>query len=167
MVKLFGAPSWPLIEPCTLFFVLRRPPPLARLPCHWPACLPPAIVASLMFKAPDPSPHPGDLLGAPPLALSSHPVPSPPPPSPTDWVVDSGASFHTTSTTSSLSHYHPPHPSHPSSIVVGNGATLPITSVGASILLGPFYLNDVLVAPHLTHIPFSQFVASPVTTAIL
>jgi hypothetical protein len=41
--------------------------------------------------------------------------------------------------------------SHPSSIVVGNGSTLPVTSVGASVLRGPFYLNDVLVAPHITH----------------
>jgi hypothetical protein len=84
---------------------------------------------------------------SPPLALSSYTVPSPPPPSPTDWVVDSGASFHTTPTTSSLSHSHPPHRSHPPSIVVGNGSTLPVTSV----LPGTFYLNDVLVAPHLTY----------------
>jgi hypothetical protein len=41
--------------------------------------------------------------------------------------------------------------SHPSSIVVGNGSTLPVTSVGASVLPGPLYLNDVLVAPHITH----------------
>jgi hypothetical protein len=83
------------------------------------------------------------------LALSAHTIPSPPPPSPPIGVVDSGASFHTTA--SSLSHSHPPHPSHPPSIVVGNGSTLPVTSVGASVLLGPFYLNDVLVAPCLTH----------------
>jgi hypothetical protein len=71
--------------------------------------------------------------------------------SPTDWVVDSGASFHTTPTTSSLSHSHPPHPSHPFSIVVGNGSTLSVTSVSASVLSGPFYLNNVLVAPHMIH----------------
>jgi hypothetical protein len=35
--------------------------------------------------------------------------------------------------------------------MVGNGSTLPVTSVGASVLSGLFYLNDVLVAPHLTH----------------
>jgi hypothetical protein len=72
------------------------------------------------------------------------------PPS-SDWVIDSGASYHTTPTTGTLSRSHPPHSSHPSSIVVGNGSTLPVTSVGASVLLGPFYLNDVLVAPHITH----------------
>jgi hypothetical protein len=70
---------------------------------------------------------------------------------PSDWVIDSGASYHTTPTTGTLSRSHPPHFSHPSSIVVGNGSTLPVTSVGASVLPGPFYLNDVLVAPHITH----------------
>jgi hypothetical protein len=45
----------------------------------------------------------------------------------------------------------PPHSSHPSSIVVGNGSTLTITSVDASVLPGPFYFNDVLIAPHITH----------------
>jgi hypothetical protein len=72
------------------------------------------------------------------------------PPSP-DWVVDSGASYHTTPTAGMLSRYHPPHSSHPNLIVVGNGSTHPITSVGASILPGPFHLNDVLAAPHITH----------------
>jgi hypothetical protein len=50
-----------------------------------------------------------------------------------------------------LSHSHPPPSTHPTLIVVGNGSTLPVTSVGASVLPGPFYLNDVLVAPHITH----------------
>jgi hypothetical protein len=47
--------------------------------------------------------------------------------------------------------FHPLHPSHPSSIVVGNGFTLPVTSVGASVLPGPFYFNDILIARHITH----------------
>jgi hypothetical protein len=72
------------------------------------------------------------------------------PPSP-NWVIDSGASYHTTPIAGMLYHSHPPYSSHPTSIVVGNGSTLPITSVGASVLLGSFYLNDVLVAPHITH----------------
>jgi hypothetical protein len=72
-------------------------------------------------------------------------------PTPSDWVIDSGASYHTTPTTGTLSRSHLPLPSHPSSIIVGNGSTLPVTSVGASVLPGPFYLNDVLVAPHITH----------------
>jgi hypothetical protein len=73
-----------------------------------------------------------------------------PPPS-SDWVIDSSASYHTTPTTGMLSRSHPPHSYHPSSIVVGNGYTLLVTSVGASVLPRPFYLNDVLVAPHITH----------------
>jgi hypothetical protein len=110
-----------------------------------------AMVASLaMEPLLSPSPPSGSI-GVPPLALSSHLVPSAPLSSPTDWVVDSGASFYTTPTTNSLSHYHPPHPFHPPSVVVGNSSTLPVTSVGASVLPGPFYLNDVLVAPQLTH----------------
>jgi hypothetical protein len=72
------------------------------------------------------------------------------PPS-SDWVIYSDASYHTTPIVGTLSRSHPPHSSYPSSIVVGNGSTLPATSVGASVLLGPFYLNDVLVAPHITH----------------
>jgi hypothetical protein len=50
-----------------------------------------------------------------------------------------------------LSRSHPPPPAHPTSIVVGNGSTLLVTSVGASVLPRPLYLNDVLVAPHITH----------------
>jgi hypothetical protein len=72
------------------------------------------------------------------------------PPS-SDWVIDSGASYHTTPTTGMLSHSHPPPSTHPTSIVVGNGSTLPVTLVGASVLPGPFYLNDVLVARHIAH----------------
>jgi hypothetical protein len=72
-------------------------------------------------------------------------------PLPSEWVIDSGASYHPTPTTGMLSRSHPPPPTHPTSIVVGNGSTLLVTSVGASILPGPFYLNDVLVAPHITH----------------
>ena len=68
-----------------------------------------------------------------------------------DWVIDSGASYHTTPTTCILSRSHPHPDTRPTSIVVGNGSTLPVTSVGASVLPGPFYLNDILVAPHITH----------------
>jgi hypothetical protein len=50
-----------------------------------------------------------------------------------------------------LSRSHPPHSTHPTSIIVGNGSTLPLTLVGVSVLPGPFYLNDVPVAPHIIH----------------
>jgi hypothetical protein len=72
------------------------------------------------------------------------------PPS-SDLVIDSGASYNTTPTAGTLSRSHHPHSSHPPSIVVGSGFTLPVTSIGAFVLPGMFYLNDVLVAPHITH----------------
>jgi hypothetical protein len=37
----------------------------------------------------------------------------------------------------------------PSSIIVGNGSVLPVTSVGDTVLPGPFYLNNILVAPDI------------------
>jgi hypothetical protein len=39
--------------------------------------------------------------------------------------------------------------SSPSSIIVGNDSSLPITSVGDSVLPGPFYLNNILLAPDI------------------
>ena len=42
-----------------------------------------------------------------------------------------------------------PHPSCPSSIMVGNGSCLPVTSVGTAS--GPFRLPNVLVAPNIVH----------------
>jgi hypothetical protein len=74
-------------------------------------------------------------------------------------VVDFGASYHTTPATGTLSHSHP---SLPSFVIVGNGSTLPVTSLGDSVLPGPFYLKDVLVAPHIIqNLPFvCQFTTS-------
>jgi hypothetical protein len=72
------------------------------------------------------------------------------PPS-SDWVIDSSASYHTTPTTRMLSFSCPPPSTHPTSIIVGNGSTLPVISVCASMLPRPFYLKDVVVAPHITH----------------
>jgi hypothetical protein len=63
----------------------------------------------------------------------------------TDWVTDSGASIHTTSDAGNLTSVCPPTFTDPSSITVGNGSTLLVTSVGDSTLPGPFYLNNVLV----------------------
>jgi hypothetical protein len=71
------------------------------------------------------------------------------PPTVTNWVVDSGASNHTTSDASNLSSVRPPTSTDHSSIVVGNGSALPVTSVGDSALSGPFYLNNVLVTPDI------------------
>jgi hypothetical protein len=67
----------------------------------------------------------------------------------TDWVVDSGASNHTTSDASNLTFVRPPTSTDPSSIVVSNGSALPVTSVGDSALSNPFYLNHVLITPDI------------------
>jgi hypothetical protein len=84
-----------------------------------------AAIASLAVE-PVPSPSlPSASVGAPSLALSAHTVPSPLPPPriTTDWVVDSGASFHTTPTTSSLL----PTPIHPTPHILppSSSATVP------------------------------------------
>jgi hypothetical protein len=39
--------------------------------------------------------------------------------------------------------------SNPSSIIVGNGSSLPVISVGDLVLPGPFYLNNILLAPDM------------------
>jgi hypothetical protein len=71
------------------------------------------------------------------------------PPVVTDWVVDSDASNHTTSDVSNFTPVHPPKFTDPSSIIVGNGSALPVTSVGDSALPGLFYLNNILVTPDI------------------
>jgi hypothetical protein len=73
----------------------------------------------------------------------------PPPTSVWDWVVDSGVTHHTTLSVGNISSLHPLASSNPSSIIVGNGSSLPITSVGDSILPEPFYLNNILLAPDM------------------
>jgi hypothetical protein len=56
---------------------------------------------------------------------------------------------HTTPSVGNISTLRPLASSNPSSIVVGNDFSLPITSVGDSVLLGPFYLNNILLAPDM------------------
>jgi hypothetical protein len=76
-------------------------------------------------------------------------APHPPSTSVQDWVADSGATYHTTP---SVGHIFTPRPlnsSNPSSIIVGNGSSLPITTVGDSVLPGPSYLNNILLAPDM------------------
>jgi hypothetical protein len=75
-------------------------------------------------------------------------IPTPPTPV-TDWVADSGATNYTTPHFGHISSPRPPSLTHPSSIIISNGSVLLVTSVGDSVLPGPFYLNDVLLAPHL------------------
>jgi hypothetical protein len=64
-------------------------------------------------------------------------------------VANSGAMHHTTPSVGNISTLHPLNLSNPSSIVVGNGSALPITSVGDLVILGPFYHNNILVAPDI------------------
>jgi hypothetical protein len=66
-----------------------------------------------------------------------------------DWVADSDASHHTTHAVGNISNPRPLNSASPSSIVVGNGSTLPVTSVGDSIIPGPFHLNNILLAPDI------------------
>jgi hypothetical protein len=67
----------------------------------------------------------------------------------TNWVTNSSASNHTTSDVGNLTSVHPPTFNDPSSIVVGNGSALSVTSIGDSTLFGLFYLNNVLVTPDI------------------
>jgi hypothetical protein len=73
----------------------------------------------------------------------------PPPTSVQDWVADSDATHHTTPSVGNISTLRPLASSNPCSIIVGNGSSLPITSVGDSVLPGPFYLNNILLAPDM------------------
>jgi hypothetical protein len=63
--------------------------------------------------------------------------------------VDSGVTHHTTPSVGNISTLCPLTLSNPSSILVDNGSSLPITSVGDSVLSGPFYLNNILLAPDM------------------
>jgi hypothetical protein len=71
------------------------------------------------------------------------------PPAVTNWVADSRASNHTTSDASNLNYILPPHINDPSSIIVENGSSLPVTSVGDTTLPSLFYLSNVLVTPDI------------------
>jgi hypothetical protein len=66
-----------------------------------------------------------------------------------DWVADSGASHHTTHKVDNISNPRILNSASPSSIVVGNGSNLPVTSVGDSLIPRPFYLNNILLAPDI------------------
>jgi hypothetical protein len=64
-------------------------------------------------------------------------------------VADSGAMHHTTPPVGNISTLHPLASSNPSSIVVGNGSSLLITSVGDSVFPRLFYLKNILFAPDM------------------
>jgi len=74
------------------------------------------------------------------------------PPSSTEWYADSDAGTHMVNKAGILSSFHPPSSSSPSSIIVGNGALLPVTSVGShsfSTDQRPLILSNVLVSPSI------------------
>jgi hypothetical protein len=56
---------------------------------------------------------------------------------------------HTTPSVGNISTLSPLASSNPSSIIVGNDSSLPITFVCDSVLFGPFYLNNILLAPDM------------------
>jgi hypothetical protein len=64
-------------------------------------------------------------------------------------VVDSGVTHHTTPSVGNISTPRPLNSSNPSSIIIGNGSSLSITSIGDSVLPGPFYLNNILLGPDM------------------
>lgn len=72
-----------------------------------------------------------------------------PPPSTSEWYAYSGAAAHMTSNVGILSTTCPPMHT-PSSIVVGNGSLLPVTSIGSLSFPTSHrsLLNDVLVSPN-------------------
>jgi hypothetical protein len=84
----------------------------------------------------------------------------------TDWMADFGAFNHTTSDVGNLTSVRPPHINDPSSIIMGNGSSLPVTLVGGMVLPGPFYLNNVLSHPILFKI-FYLFTALLLTIGVL
>jgi hypothetical protein len=74
------------------------------------------------------------------------------PPAPSEWYADSGAGSHMTADAGKISTLSSPTYSTPSSIIVGNGALLPVTAIGSHTFSFPhrnLVLNNVLVSPHI------------------
>jgi hypothetical protein len=82
------------------------------------------------------------------LAHNFHIMTLTPPPT-TEWYMDSGASSHMASNSGILSHVFCPNSSTPSSIIVGNGSLMPVTSTSHTYFPSidrPLFLYDVLVS---------------------
>ena len=161
-----ATPQWPsLLNPWTGSIHMwpgstaggaRGPPPREVQP----APLQQALVAGVPPAYFAPPPASGSYYPQPPqappawapwtpegLASAFSTVSLTPPPSSSDWVIDSGASSHITANPGMVT--ATPFSSFPSSIVVGNGATLPVIGTGYSVLPRPFRLDNVLVAPDI------------------
>jgi hypothetical protein len=73
---------------------------------------------------------------------------------------------HTTLSVCNISTLHHLASSNPSSFVIDNGSSLPITSVGDSILPGPFYLNNILIAPDMVQSLLSVHHFTPINLQV-
>uniref|UniRef100_A0A0A9AQB4 Integrase catalytic domain-containing protein n=1 Tax=Arundo donax TaxID=35708 RepID=A0A0A9AQB4_ARUDO len=145
----------------------NRPPlapiPAPRSPLPAPAPQPQAFVAGAQAQWAAP-PGPQGPWAAPPgyyypttgmpswdaqgLASSFNTV-SLTPPQQHDWIFDTGATSHMTSDAGTLSYTSSSRYPIPPSIIVGNGALLPVTSSGTAHLPNSLCLNNVLVSPRL------------------
>jgi hypothetical protein len=133
------------------------PPPAASwAPAAWPTTNAPtwsssAPVSSWAVQPPTPAqpqvaPGPFGPWDQPTLAAAFNTMTLTPPQG--EWYMDSGATAHMASTSGILTHYQLPSSSTPSSIIVGDGTSLPIVSTG-STNVGPLHLNNVLVSPSI------------------
>ncbi|XP_039784386.1 uncharacterized protein LOC120651088 [Panicum virgatum] len=66
-----------------------------------------------------------------------------------EWYFDTGATSHMASDSGILSSSSAPSSHCTSSIIVGNGNLLPVTSTSTTVLPHKLYLNNVLVSPNL------------------
>jgi hypothetical protein len=115
-----------------------------------PAYFTPPPAPGTYYQAPHQAPSPTWSPWTPEsLANAFSTVSLTPPAAFADWVIHSGASSHIASNPGIVT----PSPSYsfPSSIVVGNGAVLPVAGTGYSTIHGPFRLNNVLIAPDIIH----------------
>lgn len=66
-----------------------------------------------------------------------------------DWILDTGATSHVANNSGILSSSHHPQPA--SSIIVGNGAPIPVHNIGSTSIAtsqSPLKLNNVMISPH-------------------
>jgi hypothetical protein len=138
-------------------FVGRPPTPTASwAPASWPTTNAPTWSSSTSVSSwavqpptsaqPQIAPSPFGLWDQPTLVAAFNTMTLTPPQG--EWYMDSGATAHMASTSSILTHSQLPSSSTPSSIIVGNGTSLPIVSTG-STYVGPLQLNNVLVSPSI------------------
>jgi hypothetical protein len=71
------------------------------------------------------------------------------PPSISDWVTDSSAPNHTTSSAGNLTSVRSLLPTDPLTVVVGNISSLLVTLVDNMTFPSPFYLDNILVTHNI------------------